>query len=432
MLHQLKLTNFRLFDDEVTIRFRPITVLIGRNSSGKSSIFKFILMLHQSLTDSGQQFLSPDGQYVNLGFFSDLRNSLTRKRNLTFELSMHNPWLEPDSSISEYIESVNRSSPIKHLGYNIKASISYSRNLVQGSAEYSLINLDLGRSYLTIKERLSENSSFVLPEIRLANIEAYDTTSLKAIRSVQAKLTRFSAEFTTMNELRQQLKSISHLSAVRAESQRVIVASTPPAGYVGQRGEYTLHHLQRIVAADQAEHSFIVPHIERVAGIRTVKFEASSGGYVARAFANNVTTGADVLVADYGFGVGQCLPIIVQGAIMNPYTSLMVEQPESQIHPTAQLALGSFFAELWKERQVASIIETHSDNVLLRLRRLIARGELSNADVSVAFFAFDENNRNMPVVRNLDIEEDGSMEPGLPMEFFGADVIEGLNLGART
>ena len=431
MFHELKLSNFRLFDNEVTIRFRPITVLIGRNSSGKSSILKFILMLHQSLTDSGQQFLSTDGQYVNLGFFSDLTNSLTRKRNLTFTLSMLNPWLEPDSSISEYIESVNRTASMTHLGYNIKASISYSQNMIRGNAEYSLSDFNIGRSYITIRESLSENSSFLVPRIRPADIDTYDSTSLKGIRSMQAKMTRYFAEFTTMNELRQHLRSINHLSPVRAESQRVIVASTPPAGYVGQRGEYTLHHLQRIVADDASEHGFIVPHIERVAGIRRVKFEASSGGYVARAFANNVITGADVLIADYGFGVGQCLPIIVQGAIMNPYTSLMVEQPEAQIHPTAQLALGSFFAELWKKRKVASIIETHSDNILLRLRRLIANGELAHGDVSVAFFTSDERNKNMPVVKNLDIFEDGSMEDGLPMEFFGADIVEGLKLGSR-
>ena len=117
---------------------------------------------------------------------------------------------------------------------------------------------------------------------------------------------------------------------------------------------------------------------------------------------------------------------------MSPYTSLMVEQPEAQLHPTAQLEMGGFFADLWKKRNVGSIIETHSDNILLRLRRLIAKGTLSYEDVSVAFFTFDEDNGNMPIVKNLDINEDGSMQPGLPMEFFGADVIEGLRLGVRT
>ena len=117
---------------------------------------------------------------------------------------------------------------------------------------------------------------------------------------------------------------------------------------------------------------------------------------------------------------------------MAPQTTLMVEQPEAQLHPTAQLELGSFFADLWNKRKVGSIIETHSDNILLRLRRLIARRELSPEDVSVAFFTFDEDNKNMPIIKNLDIYEDGSMEAGLPLEFFGANVIEGLRLGAKA
>ena len=177
-------------------------------------------------------------------------------------------------------------------------------------------------------------------------------------------------------------------------------------------------------------YKFISPHLEKVAGIEAIRFRTSSR-YVSQALAKNKTTGADVLISDYGFGVSQCLPILVQGAIMAPQTTLMVEQPEAQLHPTAQLELGSFFADLWNQRQVGSIIETHSDNILLRLRRLIARGDLSHEDVSVAFFTFDEES-NMPTVKNLDINEDGSMEAGLPMEFFGADIFEGLQLGVRS
>ena len=69
MLTELKLSNFRIFDDEVTVRFRPITVLIGRNSSGKSSIIKFLLMLQQSTESGRAQFLTPEGSRVSLGVF---------------------------------------------------------------------------------------------------------------------------------------------------------------------------------------------------------------------------------------------------------------------------------------------------------------------------------------------------------------------------
>ena len=58
MLTELRISNFRIFDDEVSVRFRPITVLIGRNSSGKSSIIKFLLMLQQSM-DPGRSQFSP-------------------------------------------------------------------------------------------------------------------------------------------------------------------------------------------------------------------------------------------------------------------------------------------------------------------------------------------------------------------------------------
>ena len=185
-----------------------------------------------------------------------------------------------------------------------------------------------------------------------------------------------------------------------------------------------------MIAEENERYQFILPYLESVAGIAGVKFRTSSG-YVSQAIAKNKTTGAEALIADYGFGVSQCVPILVQGAIMAPQTTLIVEQPEAQLHPTAQLELGSFFAALWTQRKVVSIIETHSSNILLRLRRLIARGKLSNQDVSVAFFTFDEES-NMPTVKNLDINKDGSVEAGLPMEFFGADVIEGLQLGARA
>ena len=66
MLTELNLSNFRIFDDDVTVRFRPITVLIGRNSSGKSSIIKFLLMLQQSAVPGQSRFLKRRRQQSQL------------------------------------------------------------------------------------------------------------------------------------------------------------------------------------------------------------------------------------------------------------------------------------------------------------------------------------------------------------------------------
>ena len=99
------------------------------------------------------------------------------------------------------------------------------------------------------------------------------------------------------------------------------------------------------------------------------------------------------------------------------------------------LELGTFFADLWKERKVPSIFETHSANTILRLRKLISQGKLSPSDVSLAYFHVADVPRERGdaikavVVKNLDVNADGTLERGLPMEFFGADLQEALDFG---
>ena len=423
MLAELKLTNFRIFNDQVTVRFRPITVLIGRNSSGKSSIIKFLLMLQQSMGPGKPNFLSPEGDRVSLGSFSQLKNSLTHKRNLTFELSMKGS-IDPGPGILELLSSfegiVN-----SNLLYKTKASVPYNPRAHLGSTDYLLIDAASDRTLGKSNTKILSDFTFL---DQIAQFEfIVDESNIRHITKASADAYFMERELLEM--LRYQLDSTRHLSPVRSESQRVIVAAHPSIDDVGQSGQYALPHLKRLMTESNDDYEFILPHLENVVGIESVRFKIS--GYVSQALAKNKQTGAEVLIADYGFGVSQCLPILVQGAIMPPYTSLMIEEPEAQLHPTAQLELGSFFADLWEERQVSSIIETHSDNILLRLRRLIAKGDLSSEDVSVAYFTVDEQDNNMPIVNNLEINEDGSMQPGLPMEFFGADIVEGLSLGAR-
>jgi len=437
MLTELKLSNFRIFDDEVTVRFRPITVLIGRNSSGKSSIVKFLLMLQQSIQYGQSQFLTPEGGRVSLGAFRALKNSLTRKRNLVFELKAKDDSETLSHPMSRYLLEL-KSENSKELVYKTKVTLAYGRRNITGRAIYSLVNEISGSNYIRIEDRVLADSAFLGTSLvtsvgeRMPDIRDREYANANSEEEVEfwTALARLAARNQLKDELRYQINSIRHLSPVRAEAQRVIMASSPPMDDVGQGGEFALPHLQRMIEEERERYELILPYLEKVAGIAGVRFRTSSG-YVSQAVARNKATGAEALIADYGFGVSQCVPILVQGAIMAPQTTLMVEQPEAQLHPTAQLELGSFFADLWMRRQISSIIETHSANIILRLRRLIARRDLSHEDVSVAYFTFDEES-NMPTVKNLDINEDGSMEAGLPMEFFGADIFEGLQLGARA
>ena len=434
MLTELKLTNFRIFDDEVTVRFRPITVLIGRNSSGKSTIIKFLLMLQQSLGSGKTQFLSPEGDLVNLGVFAELKNALTRKRNLRFELTAKDVDPQFSPMVSRHLSESGELQP-DQFRYKAEAMVAYSGKPEKNRVGYSLLDEKSGEARTAgVWNASAFWSDPPAPDFlhNLSNSEG-EAEPIQISGKGRDAFARFMALREIIYDVRYQVNAIRHITPVRAEAQRVIVASPPPINNVGQSGENTLPHLQRMITENRRDYDFLLPHLQRVAGISGVEFKTSiRPRWVSQAFAKNKATGANVHIADYGFGVSQCLPIFVQGAIMPAYTTLMVEQPEAQLHPTAQLEMGSYFADLWRQRQVASVIETHSDNILLRLRRLVALGELAPQDISVAYFTFDEDNRRMPIVKNLDINPDGSMAAGLPMEFFGADIIEGMRLGARV
>lgn len=437
MLKELRISNFRLFDDEVTLRFRPITVLIGRNNSGKSSIIKFLLMLQQSLGIGNPNLLQPEGDRVRFGPFENLKNSLTQKQQLEFELKVSD--LHPlggGFGLPNYLKGQGYLEPGEtdiekdRLLYATKAMIPYDTDGSNGGKHLEHeTRVLLDSKEILVVDNLPNENYRLLKFPSYLDSPSYHESKLSAKVRENAPVTYLAEEETQENiveVLQRNIEALKHLRAVRAEPARIIEASSPPPRDVGQDGRYTLPHLQKILEV-QPVYNFIEPHIRAVAGVREIIFEHLS--VIDRVFAVNDKTGAKTYIDDFGFGASQCLPIFVQGALMPRHAHLMIEQPEAQLHPTAQLELGSFFADLWKKREVGSIIETHSDNILLRLQRLVARGDLSTEDVSVAYFANDEEKGNMPIIKNLDINEDGSVEDGLPMEFFGKSLDEVLKMG---
>lgn len=74
MLRELQLANFKAFGEKVRIPIRPLTLIFGANSSGKSSIFQALLLLKQTLEDaqSPKTLLLFKGNSVDLGTYRDI------------------------------------------------------------------------------------------------------------------------------------------------------------------------------------------------------------------------------------------------------------------------------------------------------------------------------------------------------------------------
>ena len=90
---------------------------------------------------------------------------------------------------------------------------------------------------------------------------------------------------------------------------------------------------------------------------------------------------------DVGYGVSQVLPVITELLRDDASPMFLLQQPEVHLHPRAQAALGSLFCRIaGPERQL--VVETHSDHLLDRVRMDIRdeRTPLKPEDVSILFF----------------------------------------------
>ena len=90
---------------------------------------------------------------------------------------------------------------------------------------------------------------------------------------------------------------------------------------------------------------------------------------------------------DVGYGVSQVLPLLVDLLAPNGSTRLLLQQPEVHLHPSAQAVLASLFGTIAASgRQL--IVETHSEYIVDRVRmdtRDRTTG-LKPEDVSILFF----------------------------------------------
>lgn len=99
MLRKYKVSNFKAFGKPDAMPVRPITLIYGPNSSGKSTIVQSLLLLKQTLEEAinVDTVLLPIGNLVNLGEYSDFIHKHDGHQELSYEIFFDlNITSEPD------------------------------------------------------------------------------------------------------------------------------------------------------------------------------------------------------------------------------------------------------------------------------------------------------------------------------------------------
>ncbi|MCX5880593.1 MAG: AAA family ATPase [Deltaproteobacteria bacterium] len=157
MLTEYQITNFKSFSNPASIPIKPITLIFGPNSSGKSSIFQSLLMLKQTLDARLREpKLLTTGPDVDLGKYAELVYGHDVKRDFTVKITMDRPDdLSEFFPIEKYLELGSNLDPrfmrLNSIGKfkTIRLAISFSYD-ERFSATVSKIDLFLGNGLTPI------------------------------------------------------------------------------------------------------------------------------------------------------------------------------------------------------------------------------------------------------------------------------------------
>jgi len=434
--------NFRCFEDTGWIKLRPITLLIGANNSGKTSIIDPLLLLKQSITLRDRNLaLKTKGELVNLGDFEDL----VRNHNSRGTISLGLKFL-PKPSGKNKKSAIGKQPPGM-----CEVSFRFDKARQEIVLERYYVEDVSGRRLLERRRNARGNYSILgfpaikrsrkeyLAAIKKAKPERFLFTSGPIFRifveaSEKRKSNRSSISIPlgpslylrivewVKNRLYKGLTNISYIGPLREHPQRTYEVSGETPGSVGIRGEFA----PEIIFRKQND------EFCKKVNVWIQRFDFGKGLHCAPLNKNTFTVKlirkdgvSDANLADTGFGISQILPLIVEGLYAKKDSLIIAEQPEIHLNPSLQTKLADLFCTIAKSGR-RMLIETHSEHLVLRLRRLIAEGFISHKDVGLYYV---NKQKGKSSVKEIVIQPNGHIENGeWPVGFFEDSLREALGL----
>jgi hypothetical protein len=228
-----------------------------------------------------------------------------------------------------------------------------------------------------------------------------------------------------------EMVGVSYLGPLRSPPARHYIISGSDKHTVGTRGERMPQLLYRrkrdvIPRINEKLKEFDIPYTIDVQSAGNTL----TGDIITIALSDR--NGIVMSPSDVGFGIGQLLPILVEG-IVSIGRTICVEQPEIHLHPRLQGHVADFLVETAKTYggparatgRPASvseyggnqwIVETHSESIILRLQTLIKLKSIPADFVSVLYV--QPTDKDGSRVLRLRLDEDGDFIDEWPDGFF--------------
>ena len=405
---RISVTGFKSLATKTDVEIRPLTVLAGANSSGKSSLMQPLLLMKQTLESAfnpagpfrlsgpytnyteSRQFLSRFGSEIESPQRLELDFEIGRRATAGFTFAVDSdgsfgavetrgsqidgeragPWSVTKQSPSDYLERISRS----WLG----------RFDIIGPVEF---RADRYKYYLVVQALSSSDAEF-------SKSQFYELPDTLALNS--------------------EIRELIHVPGLRGDQNRKWLLANVSAfiffagaAFEGPFEAYVPSLIdQWQTSQDQSKINQLIAglsFLNMAHGVRTVRVnESEIEVRVPRTAKSDV--GGYVNIADVGLAVSTVLSVLVALIQAEPNQLVYIEQPELHLHPRAQWKLAQLLIQA-ANRGIRLVIETHSSLLIQGILTCVAKSAI--APENVALHWFTRNDEGVTSVRMADLDAQG-------------------------
>lgn len=410
---EISVSGYKSIARKQTIEIRPLTVLAGANSTGKSSIIQPFLLLKQTLEetfDPGPILLS--GPIIK---FSSTSQILSRKpKGMSAQTLTIGMGTDEGSNLKlSFRKDKFRVFKIKEMCFNSKEESLTFRLGMRNQDIRKMVGISSKKDEDYFKDTrfsIVRNRCFLGVDVQRKERKS------DAISGFVISPTSIFDNF---------LRNLIHLPGLRGIPSRMYPMTAVGKNYPGTFEKYVASIIHNWQANKEVQKlKSIVNDLEKLGLTSRIAAKKVTDSHVeiqvGRLKASNSKHISDMInIADVGLGTCQALPILVALRVAQEGQVVYIEQPELHLHPRAKKMMVDILVDA-ANRGVRVVVETHSSLLLLGIRSAVASGYISPENVKLHWFSRAED--GITRVKSADLDERGAF--GKWPEDFGQVTLE--------